>query len=503
MFSRFSMRPRRWLPAPDRLTAAAAALIIAAVAASWAGSLGASFQFDDWHVIVSDERVRSLAAWWDSLPAIRPLLKLVYALGHALGAGPRGYRLFNLGVHGLNALLVFALIRRRAVEISGAGAGGSAPGSCAIADPRRNAFFIAFACAAIFALEPVQTEAVTYISGGSSSLVALPCLAALWCWDRAAADPARCALHGLGLLCYAAALAVKETAAVLPLALWLWHATTLPPPPRSAHRWNPLRWQQAERRAFAGYAAVAAIAAGVALASPTYRHLLSVSLAARSIPANIAMQAHAWGFLAAELVRLSALNADPTPSAFATSALDAVAWGAPWLALIAVAWVLRARAPALAFGVGWFVIWLLPTNSLLPRLDPANDRQLYLALIGPAWLVALGLARLHRLRPVYGWAVLGLIALVLGAATAERNRVYRTEISFWQDVLKRSPHDARAANDLGIAYAIACRDGDAARAFAQAIVLDPAGYRARINLMLLDERALTRRGPGGCRLAVP
>ena len=50
----------------------------------------------------------------------------------------------------------------------------------------------------------------------------------------------------------------------------------------------------------------------------------------------------------------------------------------------------------LAFSVLWFFLWLAPTNSFIPRLDVANDRQLYVALIGPS----LGTARLLlRLTP--------------------------------------------------------------------------------------------------------
>ncbi len=56
-------------PRLDRL-----ALIIPAIAivALWLPSLPASFQFDDWNVIVHEPRVHSLAAWWASMPGIRP-----------------------------------------------------------------------------------------------------------------------------------------------------------------------------------------------------------------------------------------------------------------------------------------------------------------------------------------------------------------------------------------------------------------------------------------------
>ena len=39
------------------------------------------------------------------------------------------------------------------------------------------------------------------------------------------------------------------------------------------------------------------------------------------------------------------------------------------------------------FGFAWVALQLAPTNSLLPRFDLANDRHLYLALPGLAWLL--------------------------------------------------------------------------------------------------------------------
>ena len=443
-------------------TTKTSALLVLAIALAWFGSYEASFQFDDWNVIVKDLRVQSLSAWWHSLPGIRAGLKLSYALNHEFGADPRTFREFNIAVHSLNTLLVFALLRRRGSHLA------------------------ALAAAAVFALAPVQTEAVTYICGRSSSLVALPCLLSLWCWEAALQRPERRAkllLHAAGVACYLIALSVKETAIVLPLAL--------------------LVWRPGKHRALWAYAAVAAPALVAALASPTYRHLLLTSLQTRSLADNLAAQARAWGFLLQELFRLSALNADPQLHDIAAdNAFGAAFWIVVWAAVLVLAWARRKQNPEVAFGVLWFAVWLLPTNSLLPRLDIANDRQLYLALIGPAWLLGQAFDHLALSRPRLAWAAVVLLAITLGLATHERNLVYRTEVSFWQDALQRSPSNARAANNLGIAYAVACRDEDAGRAFQQSIAANPNDFRSRINLRFLRENALTRRDASGCRLIV-
>ena len=145
----------------------AVAALIAAVCIVHLPALGASFQFDDYNVVLRDPRVQSFDAWAASMPGMRPLLKLSYALNHELGGGVRGFRLLNIAIHALNAVLVLLLAARLSAR----------HGLTA-----RPALGVAFAVALVFALHPAQTEAVTYVSGRSSALVALCCLAAMLAW---------------------------------------------------------------------------------------------------------------------------------------------------------------------------------------------------------------------------------------------------------------------------------------------------------------------------------
>ena len=51
------------------------------------------------------------------------------------------------------------------------------------------------------------------------------------------------------------------------------------------------------------------------------------------------------------------------------------------------------RCRVAAFSILRFLLWLAPAQSLLPRLDVAKGRQLYMALIGPAFGLACLLVR--------------------------------------------------------------------------------------------------------------
>ena len=434
------------------------AVIAAGVAAAYANAFGASFQFDDWNVIVDESRVRTLAAFWDSMPGIRPLLKFSYAVNHVIASGPAGFHAANVLIHLANACLVFMLFARATTR------------------------FVALVGALVFALHPVQTEAVTYVSGRSTSLMAFFALASLLAWVVGRARWVSAAL-------FAAALLVKETAAVLPLGLLLVGRGHSPFSCRAVDR-GALREKGEWPLPHLAVLGAAGIAAAL---SPTYRHLFATSVDVRSIGVNLLTQAHAVVYLMGQLVRLDHLNADPMLAVIDTWTPRIAADVAIIVGLIALGIASIRRRPTIAFGILWFFVWLLPTNSILPRLDVANDRQLYLALVGPAWLVAFAVGKLAAKRgPALLLAAALVLAIGLGAATHQRNRVYADEIVFWEDVARKSPGNGRAFNNLGYAYAQASRSNDAEAALRRALALDPQNVRAAVNLRLLREGALTR-----------
>jgi len=450
------------------------AVIAAAVLAAYANAMGAAFQFDDWNVIVDQPRVAGLAAWWASMPGIRPLLKLSYALNNAAGWEATGFHAVNVAIHLVNSWLVFALFARAGRAAQGAAPQGAAPR----ATDGRATRFAALAGALCFALHPVQTESVTYVSGRSNALMALLALASILAWSVSGAPvaarpfaPARLASAAL----FAAALLVKETAAVLPLALLLLAVTVFP---------------ERRVRSVLPLLAVLGAAACAAIASPTYRRLFATSLEARGTGANLLTQAHGVVYLMGQVVRLERLNADPMLPVFESWSPRLVFDAAIIVALLAVGVASIRRRPAPAFGILWFFVWLLPTNSLLPRLDVVNDRQLYMALAGPAWIVACAVGMVAARRgPVVALAPTLALAVALGAATHARNRVYADEVVFWEDVARKSPHNGRALNNLGYALALASRTDEAEAAFLGALALDPADIRAAVNLRLLREGA--------------
>ena len=413
--------------------------LLAATVLAYLNTLTAAFQFDDYNVIVDHPQVHSLAAWWQHALGLRPLLKLGYTLNWQSGLGVFGFHLTNLLLHLANVALLWHL-------------SAHFPAPTGWNDEKRlhaRGFLLV-----LFALHPIQTEAVTYISGRSMSQMTLFILAGLLLWLQNSRRH-----RGAALACFAAAVLSKEVALIAPLLLWLF-------PGRS----------RGEKFGLAAFVVATAVALVFAFG---YLRLLHEPVA-RSITDNLVSELNAIYYLLGQLGRPWALDIDPDlPLLHGFSGLTVVQTGLLAAALFA-AW----RCPWLAFALGWFSLALLPAYSLIPRLDLASERHLYLAGIGVFWLAGLALAHLPVPRPHQ--IMLATLVLAGVSLTALRNADYRDEISLWQATVQTSPGNARAWNNLGYAYRLAGRLDEARSAFKESLRRDPAYPRAVANLRALE-----------------
>jgi len=421
-----------------------------AVALAYFNALSGPFQFDDWNVIVHNPAV---TAWLPDVGGLRPLLKLSYALNWRIDPAPFGFHLFNGVLHALNALLVYALGARLAAPVLDAAAA------------RRAALIGAL----LFALHPVHTEAVTYISGRSAALMTFFYLASLLAWVHGRARNSRAWLWGVSPLLFGLALLTRETAVTLPFALLLWEACCR-------------REGGALRAQWPHWLVLAAAILAMAL-HPGYRELLAWA----PNMDTLRTQVHGVTYLMSRWIMLAGLNLDPDLRLQTVWSAILVAQAVALALLLAAGlWALR-RRPWLGFGVLWLFLQLLPGNSLILRWDVANERQLYLAGVG-VWL-ALGLElenlRARLPRPVAAPA-LALLLAGLAAFTMLRNDDYRSEVALWEDAARKSPHKARVHNNLGDAYRQAGEPAKARASFARALSIDPDYLLARNNLRAVE-----------------
>lgn len=428
----------------------------AAAALAYLGALGAAFQFDDFNIIVDNPAVHGLSAWWAEMPGIRPLLKLTYALNWSISPAPFGFHAVNLLLHLANVALIWQL---------------SAHFPADAGMPRERQVRARLLATLLFALHPIQTEAVTYVSGRSMSLMTLFALLGLLAWLRADAQPRPGLWRAGALTAFTAAVASKEVALVLPFLLLLF-----PRPPGAAR----------SRRIALIILFVLPILFVLLLAWLGYGYLLSAQ-PPRGLAANLASEVNALFYLLGQMLRPHALNIDPDLPEYSGWAPLPLLQAVLLMSVFAFAGLRRKRLPWLWFGLAWWLLCLLPMYSLIARVDLANERHLYQAGLGLYWIVAVLLARSAWFAIALRWYALVASLLLMGILfTAMRNTDYRDEVSLWRATAERSPAKARVWNNLGYAYALTSQEAAAHAAFHEALRLEPGHTRAQRNLLALE-----------------
>jgi tetratricopeptide (TPR) repeat protein len=223
----------------------------------------------------------------------------------------------------------------------------------------------------------------------------------------------------------------------------------------------------------------------VILSHPKYLTLLLFSSELRGIHDNLISQIDGFSYLLSRLIFVNRLSIDPDIAA--VTRMDLVMWVK--VALLAsglsVSIMVRKTRPWLLFAFLWFFIALLPSNSIIARLDVVNERHLYLVDFGIFLALGCEAGRLLQGGKVLQRVVVGAAVAVFGVLiffTVLRNNDYRSEVSLWESTVKLSPNKARGFNNLGCAYELAGLPVKATRAYETALKLDPLHETARFNL---------------------
>lgn len=450
----------------------AALLVAGAVLVAYANSFSVPFQFDDRVVILGEPAITG----FHLDPSGRRFLgDLSFAVCYRVfGDRPAGYHAVNVAIHLANALLVMWLARSLL----------RAHALLPTARARRDEA-IPFVAALLFAVHPLQTQAVTYVAQRYASLAAAFFLLATNAYVRFRLTRSRRASLGwyaLFLGAAAAAAWTKENAFVLPLAIVLVEVAFFSAPAR-------------RRLLFvAPFLLAAAAAVGWAAASGVTLERLDT---ATRIGDGISRQDYALTQLrvVASYLRLLVLpvgqNLDPDVALSRSLLEPAVLLAAALHATLVAAGVVMLRRgrrgdalPSLAgFGILWFYVGLLVESSFIPIPDLMYEHRVYLPSAGLAVAAAAALARVAPLaRPRVRVAVTLGLAVSLTALTVARNRVWQSELALWSDSAAKSPNKPRPLNGLGTALAAQGDLRGAIALYERALRADPSYAKAYFNL---------------------
>jgi Tfp pilus assembly protein PilF len=456
-------------------------LIIALLSfVAFSNSFENSFQYDDLHVILKNPYIKDPgnflqfflnpymgSGFIKETSGYRPVLMATFAMNYSLGGlNVFGYHLINFLIHTLSAILIYFItlffLRK--------------PGGEGEPNPGRSQMAGLFA-ALIFAVHPVQTESVTYITGRSSSLIGLFFLGSFWAYLQYGLKK-RVRHLFLSSFSYAFALLVKETAITLPVLLILFNS------------FFPLQrtWK---RRLFSILPHFLLTAIYFAMRIHLFGSLQNNSPPIRPLYDQLLTQLRAWvHYLGTLLVPLN-LNVD-YDFAISHSFLEPqVILSVFILALVAmIIWKISKSIPAVGFFALWFTVTLLPTSSVIPLEDVITDRWLYLPSVGYAVILALVVERIFRAKVRTGsragklvfFFLCALMVELYGVATLLRNFTWTTDWTLWEDAAAKSPNKSRPHIGLGLAMTNAGHIEEAIGEFKKAIQLDPEDGRAYLNL---------------------
>jgi hypothetical protein len=422
------------------------------------------FVYDDYHTILVNTSIARLG----DLRAIvlhdvtRPIVNFSYALDRRIwGTTPFGFHLTSVLLHMLNAVLFWAA----AWSLTRSGR-------------------MATAAASLFAVHPMMTEAVGYISGRSELLCTMWLLAAFLAGKRwlDAGQAFRPAHEGspkglpymvLMLACWLAALASKETAAMFPFAF-------------AAYIWlrvgRPFRAATIVVAAMIAFTVLAGLGRIYVLAFVEYPGKVSIHWPYIPLDINVLAQ---YLLLLVRPAHQTIFHAVKLPAFFSLVNLVSIA---AVVAPIAAAWRFRRTEPAAAFGILWFLLMLVPSSVLilLDQGEPMTEHRVYVASLGFFLAAGIGvghvgawLSRRGEKQLQFGLLAFRLVVLALAAMTVMRNAVWADPVALYQESVDLAPSHARPRLLLGEALMDKNRKDEAIEQFGAAIKLrpeDPAGY---------------------------
>ena len=427
--------------------------------------------YDDPGYVTRNDVVREGLSWSGVRWAVtsgdeanwHPLTWLSHMLDVSLyGLDVRGHHASSLLLHALNAALVFLLLRATT---------GAAGASLLVA--------------ALFAVHPTRLESVVWISERKdvlSTFFGLLALAAWVRWTRRGQRP----LYALAAALHAASLMAKPMLVTLPVLLLLldfWPLGRV----RGRSSLGPLireKWAFFALSAASGLITVLAQRSGGAVMD-----LQVFPLSERLANAPLAVGAYLVDF------------AWPGPrSVFYPHPGPTVSWAAAAtvsLLLALATFVLlrsRSRFPYAFVGWTWFLVALLPVLGIVQvGLQARADRYTYLPYLG-LFVAVVFACRAAASRWRVGPAALGLVALVLVAATAATTRaqsaVWKGDLTLFEHARAVTGPNAVAEQALGAAHLEAGQLEAAEGHFRSALELLPILTGARLGL----GRVLLMRG---------
>jgi tetratricopeptide (TPR) repeat protein len=411
---------------------------------------------------------------------LRPVAYLTFYLNIVMyGNNPESFRIVNIAIHILNTIMLYSflntIIRRRSDGIG-----------------LSSTVTIPFFAALIFLVHPLQTQSVTYIAQRFSSLGTFFYLATMLFYvcsvDEDSTIVRRC-VYACSILAFCLGMLTRESVLTVPVALIMVEIIVMRRPLRATLiRLSPLIACMAVVPLRLYYLAAALRKSDLLYGDATD---LVGGMYSRFEYAITQVR------VILSYLRLFVLpynqNFDPDyPLFHSLLNLEIIISICVWVVFIGAGVKLLRRknrticTDLTGFAIFWFPLSISVSSSFIPLTDLMVEHRTYL----PSLAFSTGSAAyLHHLMATGGVIrrkiVVGglvLVAFVFGVLAAQRNHVYRSRISIWEDTITKNPNKFRPYLELGDAYWSEQRYDDAIRCYKKSLSLNPDYINPLVSL---------------------
>ena len=455
-------------------------IISASIFLIYFNSLEASWHLDDYQNIIQDARIHltrgdlaSIIEYVKSVQLVgrdaRPLSRFSFALNWYFGRNdPFGYHLVNIVIHIFSSFFLYGTI----LSIL------RTPNFQFVLSAR-NYYKISLLAALLWAINPIQTQAITYIVQRMAALAAMFYILAMYLYIKARTSDNSTKRNLLFFSCFLSAVcafASKENAATLPIALLLMEF---------------LFFQDLSRKKIRNIFWGAMLTAGLAMAG------LGVAIFFKGdfqglLNYNFRYFSPVERLLTEPRVVLHYLSQIfyPVPTRLSIEHDIAVSSSlfSPWTTLPAIILVCSLigiglynikRRPMLGFAVLFFFLNHVIESSVV-GLELVFEHRNYLPsffLFVPVAAGIMGLLDYYREKnKLIHHAIITFVVLTIagfGAGTYIRNLAWQSEKSLWEDAVVKAPNSGRAWHNLALShYTPAGRFKEALLLYRKALTLE-------------------------------
>ncbi|MEJ2684276.1 MAG: tetratricopeptide repeat protein [Candidatus Sulfobium sp.] len=474
----------------DGRHAVALILLLSAIFLAYSSSLHGTWALDD----VVARRPVGMHDIHDLL-GTRKVAFLTFLLNQHIGRfTPFNFRVFNIILHFLNTVLVYALAYKTILLLS-ANAGLNHYAVDRGGNRKNLAFFAAFASGAIFALHPLNINAVAYIVQRMASLAAFFVLLSLLSYIAANSSRSRTGaafFYGLSAAFIIIGVFSKENAVMAVPLILLYDYVFIS---RSDGRlfWKKMLVVLAVATASVGIAAyylglysrfaelmrifvsfdkpipVMSWTATDVYWTPLQHVLTEFRVVSRYIfrmfvPLPRFLVFDWWGY------PISHGLTQPLTTLFSAVFI---------LSLLAFSVCKIKRFPLLSFGILWYFVAISLESFLALGSDLYFEYRNYLPLAGLVIGIAGQILVSFRPKERVVWGVVLALCLALGSLTYARNLVWKDSITLWTDTVQKEPSNIRAMQSLGNAYLKAADTENAEKCYER--VMKMSGENRRVH----------------------